>query len=368
MKKLLIAILVATMLFAAIIPLSAAEASPVKDYATAQNGELLYTVNFKGDSVFTPTALGNAGDRFEYTPSEDGSELTVKGKAGGPTSSQNFWGGTITGLVATTQTQYTMVYKVRANGTVGKDNSVGVGGWIPDGDFALTGADTGTTNIKGGYNNYGNHSTKTDKGVISDRRSALSNGSGKIADYIKWSSLEAYDVDPNGFVTMMLEFNVEEGKFSSYILKQYASDMTNSKSWIKIERKSMNINDDTPDNLAFMVYSCYNVVDTTIKDVKIYKGTVYTHTNDTVATIIPETTEAPATSEAPTTTEKPKTTKKPVTKKPATTVAATVAPTEAPATTVAEEGGCGSSIALSGVAMIATVGTITAFVTRKKED
>ena len=362
MKKILIALLVATMVFAAIIPLSAATASPVKDYATAQNGELLYTVNFKGDSVFTPAALGNAGDRFEYTASEDGNELTVKGKSGGPTSSQNFWGGTITGLAATTQTQYTMVYKVRANGTVGQDNSIGVGGWIPDGDFALSGADTGTTNIKGGYNNYGNHSTVDSKGQTVSRRSALSNGSGKLGDYTKWNKLDAaYDVDPNGFVTMMLEFNVEAGKFTSYILKQYASDMTNSKSWIKIERKSMNIDDATPDNIGFMVYSCYNVVDSTIKDVKIYKGTVYTHTNDTVATIIPETTAAPETTAKPTTTKKPRTTAAPAT---------TAAPTEAPATTAApvEESGCGSSIALSGVAMIATVGTITAFVTRKKED
>ena len=169
---------------------------------------------------------------------------------------------------------------------------------------------------------------------------------------------------------MMIEFNVEEGKFASYILKQYASDMTNEKSWIKIERKSMDIDDTTPDNIAFMVYSCYNVVDTTIKDVKIYKGTVYTHSNDTVATIIPATTAAPATTVAPATTAKPATTKKPVTQKPTTVAATTVAPTEAPAATDApkDEGGCGSSIALSGVAMIATVGTITAFVTRKKED
>ena len=175
MKKILIAILIATMLFAAIIPLSAATASPVKDYATAQNGELLYTVNFKGDSVFTPTALGNAADRFDYIASDDGSELTVKGKESSTmASSQNFWGGTITGLTATTQTQYTMVYKVRANGTVGQDNSIGVGGWIPDADFALSGADTGATAAKGGYNNYRNHNTIDSKGDTSMRRSALS--------------------------------------------------------------------------------------------------------------------------------------------------------------------------------------------------
>ena len=93
--------------------------------------------------------------------------------------------------------------------------------------------------------------------------------------------------------------------------------------------------------------------------------------NETVATIIPETTAAPATSATEAvaeTTAKPKTTKAPKTTAPATTVAPTEAPAETTAAPVEEKSGCGSSIALSGAAMIATVGTITAFVTRKKED
>ena len=49
MKKLLVVLMTMTMLFGAfaMIPASAADASPVKDYATANYGDLLYTVNFK---------------------------------------------------------------------------------------------------------------------------------------------------------------------------------------------------------------------------------------------------------------------------------------------------------------------------------
>ena len=44
--------------------------------------------------------------------------------------------------------------------------------------------------------------------------------------------------------------------------------------------------------------------------------------------------------------------------------------TEAPTTEapVADEGGCGSSVALAGVALVATLGTCTVFVAKKNED
>ena len=74
------------------------------------------------------------------------------------------------------------------------------------------------------------------------------------------------------------------------------------------------------------------------------------------------TTEAPAT-EAPTT-EAPAT-EAPTTEAPATEAPATEAPvTEAPAT----DDGCNGAISLAGLALVATLGTCTAFVAKKKED
>ncbi len=63
----------------------------------------------------------------------------------------------------------------------------------------------------------------------------------------------------------------------------------------------------------------------------------------------------------------------PVTEAPVTEAPTNENPTEAPATEapVTEapaEGGCGSSVALAGIALVATLGTCTAFVAKKKED
>ena len=102
-------------------------------------------------------------------------------------------------------------------------------------------------------------------------------------------------------------------------------------------------------------------------------------TTEAPATEAP-TTEAPATeapaTEAPTTeaptTEAPAT-ETPATEAPATEAPATEAPaTEAPATeapaTAPVEGGCGASVTFVGLALVATLGTCTAFVAKKKED
>ena len=42
-------------LFSLAVPAMAA--SPVKDYATANDGDLLYTVNFNGDEGYTPALI-----------------------------------------------------------------------------------------------------------------------------------------------------------------------------------------------------------------------------------------------------------------------------------------------------------------------
>ncbi len=274
MKKLLIAVLVASLVFAAIIPLSA-ESDGVEDYATAANGELLYTVDFSGeDGAFSPALASNAEGGYNFTVTDEGYTLTIEGipgtgNANGGKARPGFWGGSIIGLPANANTSYTMMYKVNANQVLGdgtqanydaKNNSVGFGGWIFD-----------STDWTQSYNNYSNHNTNH-----ADQRAALSKAHAKLNSYAMFSSLGAtFDVDNDGFVTMLLEFNVEAGKFTSYILKdECATEMETKSSWIQIEQQAMTI--DGNDAFGFTAYFCYpDSIKTTIKDVEIYKGDIF---------------------------------------------------------------------------------------------
>ena len=267
MKKVSVALLMFTMMFSWVLTVSASTVTetPVKDYAAAGEGELLYTVDFSGkDGVLTPVPIGEAASHFDYTVSEAGNELTVKGKAGGTDKTASYWGGTFAGLEANKETFYTIVYKVKANGTVGKNNSVGIGGWI---------LDAKAENAQF-YNNYSNHNAITAEGSIDDRRSALSNGGKKLGEYVMWNTIGEYAIDENGFVTMMVEYDGVNAKFYSSILAANAGDGSTSADWIRLENGEM-ILDDTDDAMGFLIYSYYNAVDTTIKDVELYKGIIY---------------------------------------------------------------------------------------------
>ena len=180
MKKIVSIILTVVMLSAVVmtIPFSAfAATSPVKSYNSAKPGELLYTVNFNGDSAFTPVRTNADAGQMEYTVVENGAGVRIKAKSAAISSQSNLWGGLIKDLPATENTIYSMVYKAKADSNFGMNNSVGVGGWaISESAFQTT---------AGVYNVYANHNTKESNGSPSgDQRTALSNGVTKINGYI----------------------------------------------------------------------------------------------------------------------------------------------------------------------------------------
>ena len=257
MKKIIAVLLTVAMLASALVMVGA-NASPVADYATAEPGDLLYTVNFNGDSAFSPAAIvaggsANFDDNFDAIVSADGSSVTLKGKATGTTETVNYWGGIINGLAADANTHYTMIYKAKSNANE-KNDAVGVGGYALDNTF----------NAGGHYNNYCNHST------TNTPRAALSKGPTKSLSYIEFSTIAAYDVDSDGFVTMINDF--DGATYTSYILKDGAeatldADMTN---WIKLQELTMTL--DTSNSMCFVAYCYRTLIDTTIKDVKFYKG------------------------------------------------------------------------------------------------
>lgn len=331
MKKVLVALTALILVIGTALGVSAAAESPVKDYASAKDGDVLYTVNFKGDSAFKPKVLGD-NENLTYTASADGSALTVKGKETDKT--RNYWGGKIEGLTVSKDTVYTMVYKVNATASPVKNNSLGIGGVV----VAETGYEGSATESKNEpifYNNYSNHNI----GVAADQRSALSNPQ-KIGNYVQWNTLsKKFVTDSDGFMTMALTFDGESGKFTSYYLIE-------DEKWVQLERQSFEFKEGT--TMGFVIYGYYQVINTTIKDVKIYKGAV-----GSVFKKADETTKAPAA----TTTKAPETTKAPA------------ATTKAPETyKVSEKSGCGSSVAVTGIALVATIGTCTVFACKKRKE
>lgn len=255
MKRIVSFILCAALVLGLFVVIGSAENSPVKDYEQADAGELLYKFNFNGDSVFSPAPIGSAENNYTFTVGDGGASITIKGRSGGANASTNFYGGIVEGLSANASTEYLMMYKVRANGAGVMNNSVGIGGLISNGNVS------GCTF----YNNYSNHNTAS----VADRRAALSHAGGKLLDYKYFNSIDTFATDSDGFITMMLEF--KGATMSSYILKDGKSPAPAKSNWIALQSTSMDM-DSTDDAMGFMLYAYYNVVDTTIKDVELYKG------------------------------------------------------------------------------------------------
>ncbi len=332
MKKIIVAILVLVMILSLATPMVGAV-----NVADAKDGDLLYTVDFRGDDTFKPDHLSASSKKMVvYTPSDDGTTLNIKGQPDQGESGGNYWGGIFEGITLGREGAYTMVYKVRANGTAGKNNSVGVGAVIID-KFIKQDSMF--------FNNYGNYNTQGEGGDVSMRRSSLSKGGNKIVkadgtDYIMWDSIGKFAVDADGFVTCMVEYDATNKEMSSYVMAEGAGDGTKESDWIKLETQTMQTNM-VDDAIGLKLYICYTVVDTDLKDVQLYKGFRFEHPVET----------------------------EPVETKPAATKPAATTPVEtsaAPAETEpAAQGGCGGTVSLAGLALVATLGTC-AVVSKKR--
>ncbi len=331
MKKIIVAILALVMVLSLATPMVGAV-----NVADAKDGDLLYTVDFRGDDTFKPEHFGaDSSKKFTMTPSEDGTTLNIKGNPDAGETGSGYWGGIFEGITFGREGAYTMVYKVRANGNVGKNNSIGVGAVIID-KLVKQNAMF--------YCNYGNYNTQDENGDVSMRRSSLSKGGTKIAkadgtEYIMWDTIGKFAVDADGFVTCMVEYDADNKEMSSYVMAEGAGDGTKESDWIKLETQNMQTNM-VDDYIGLKLYVCYTVVDSDLKDVQLYKGFRFEHSVETE----PEET------------------------KPAATKPAESAPVEsepAEETEPAAQGGCGGTVSLAGLALVATLGTC-AVVSKKR--
>ncbi len=251
MKKFLAIFLCVLMAASMIASASAAtvkSVKPAKEYAAAKDGDLLYTANFK-DAAY---GILRDGTTATYTVSSDGTSVTIKNKSDKDTA--DYWGVKVDGLGVANGEKYTVTYKVKANGTVGKNNSIGVGS-------IYSGTDTGA-DFEKFYSAYGNHNTVDDKGSTADRRISISLGGSKVGDYN--TDVKNPDVDKDGFISMKQEIDTAAKKIRAYALI--------GGKWVNTLEKDFTAFDAKKGFMGFVVYSWYTVVDSTVKDFKIYRG------------------------------------------------------------------------------------------------
>ncbi len=239
----------------AIIPVSAETSISPAD------AELVYSVNFNGDTIFTPAAIGDG--KATYTPSNDGTTLTINNADPEYTSTsttRDYYGGVFNGLAFDSTTVYTMIYKVKHTTPSNKAHAaIGVGGVLTEGKFETyvdgTPSDTDSQlNVK--Y--VGQYGTDVQARMVSARAQIIS-------DTAITTDLKIDD----GFITTKLVYDGSTGTISNYYLN------TDSE-WEKLSEGSFSATEDAM--MSFVLYVCRpaTINGTVIKDVQVYKKTVAT--------------------------------------------------------------------------------------------
>lgn len=341
MKKIIVVALVAAMLLACLVPVSAlsttANGVTVKDYDSAAEGELLYEFNFAGDAVFQPKSMSSKqAECYNYVPSDDGKSITVTATDKCPESGAHaFWGGIISTLKCDRTTTYSLVYKVKANGVNGKNNRLGIGAWF-------------NNKMMGSLlHQYGQHNSVNYEGgeeyVIG---TILHVSSTKTADYVDWTTLGEYE-EQDGFVTLMVEYNGPKDVFKGFVLAK-GTDGTKAEHWLEVQSWKMGAKNNIPDGIGFGLYAQYDVVDTTVKDAKLYKGIIYEVPEETDESepVVDTAGEGDVSEEIE--------------------VTEPVADDSQQSEEPAAEGGCGATVTFAGAATVAMLGACAALVSKKK--
>ena len=277
MKKFILALMALAMLLAMAVPAFA-------DYASAQDGDLLYTVNFNGSDDFAPSIVGG----FKYWDiniNSDGSLIEFKGKSredggfyevndeangkyviGDGKDQGSIWAGKITSLPADATTKYTMTYQIWMNDTDGgaftyggKNCYIGIGGmWESAGNkwYSFTSNYFTATPENRAYSMRRNSGTQKDA------------DGNAIAGVFDAAMVPVKDND--GFMTVKLTFDGTTATFTSYILTSGTG--ANASDWTKIADAPYTVS--TGDYMAFAVYGQKTSTHAKIKNVNIYKGLV----------------------------------------------------------------------------------------------
>ncbi len=111
MKKILSALLSLTMILALCAAMGIGASAA--DYASAKDGDVLYTVNFKGDDVYSPSTFSciEGDDVVSAVVSDDGSSATIT-YSGTAKAGRAFWGGIVKGFSYGEGKKYTISMKM----------------------------------------------------------------------------------------------------------------------------------------------------------------------------------------------------------------------------------------------------------------
>ena len=287
-------------------------------YATSNDGELLYTVDFSGDEFYKPEVT--SGDPTVVVDPVDSGRATISTKTN---KSKSRWGGEISCLPLNETTAYTMYF------TVTRDTVEGALGVYADDHYGVYGYSynqrflSGTTTLSG-------HSTVVYAEKNVDLISNLKTNGGQFP------SVQELAMEING---------------QKNTLKAYIKD--DGGNWVLLdETLDGEILVFYTEHLGLFLYSYYADMPVTISDVNIYKGMCISGEKLGPVETKPETT-AEATKPETKAETKPET--KPDTK-PETKVE-TKAETKAPETNAPEETkgeskkGCGSAVG-AGIAVL----------------
>ena len=242
------------MLVVSCLPVTAAAAD-----VTEPALEVAYKVNFNGDATFAPAGILGASENFTYTPSADGSALTIKGNdyGGSPLANKEgpvFWGAKLNGITVNADSRYTMIFK--ANNLSNMNSSqIAVGGWY-----------TGTREDSYGtvpcYWNITSSFNSTNTSVFNLMHG---NNNGIAADVMAGGkdAQKAADKDADGFMTVKIEYDGGAKTMKVYTLKGGA--------WTLMASRDITVSDENA--LCLMIYSYRSgTIYATVKDVVFYKG------------------------------------------------------------------------------------------------
>ncbi len=102
-------------------------------------------------------------------------------------------------------------------------------------------------------------------------------------------NIEKAAADKDGFLSVKIEFDAPKKTYSVYYIGADGKWFVDDKNTVAMDKL-----DSKADSLCFMIYSYYNVVNATVKDVKFYKGVGLTDAQLNPVETTAATTKAPA--------------------------------------------------------------------------
>ena len=260
MKKILSAILALTMILALVAAMGIT-ASAADLYDSAKDGDVLYSINFKGDDVFTPTAFRVVEEgALDVQVSDDGSSFTASYLVA--TGAHAFWGGQIKGLTYGPNKTYTISMKVAIPTYIDetgaeKDKNAGVFVNFPTNTDPADVTDIGFRTLFGYYG-------------TPHRQNSLSHAagtkiSGRYVSNYDYTKTNLPTLDSEGFVDLDI---VVSGK----TMTVYLNDVYYDEADVLVADLA-----EEGTNLGFSTYLYNQFAKITVKDAKIYKGNTVTN-------------------------------------------------------------------------------------------